>query len=71
MSATAEAIVRQIKALPDEELREVLSELGQIVRSTKDSDAHTDPIRSARGMFTGSKLTQALLASRPEERRRD
>ena len=70
MSATAEAIVRQIKALPDEEQREVLSELGQIVRSAKDSEAHTDPIRSARGMFTGSKLTQALLASRAEERRR-
>ncbi len=28
-----------------------------------------DPIRSARGMFAGSRLTEALLASRAEERR--
>jgi hypothetical protein len=32
--------------------------------------AANDPIRSARGMFAGSRLTEALLASRAEDRRR-
>lgn len=70
MSARALAIVKQIKALPADEQREVLSELAQFSRSTKESATDADPIRSARGMFAGSGLTEALLVSRAEERRR-
>ncbi len=66
MSAIAQSIVNQIKALPADEQREVFRELAQIAPAAKDSD----PIRSARGMFAGSRLTEALLASRAEERRR-
>lgn len=75
MSATAEAIVKQIQALPPDEQREVMDEVLALKKTAlaggaKDSAAEADPIRSARGMFAGSGLTAALLASRAEERRR-
>jgi hypothetical protein len=34
------------------------------------TSSEIDPIRSTRGLFAGSNLTAALLASRAEERRR-
>jgi hypothetical protein len=70
MSAIAQAIVNQIKSLPADEQREVLSELAQLNRPAKEPVPDTDPILSARGMFAGSRLTEALLARRAEERRR-
>ena len=70
MSTRAQAIVKQIRALPADEQREVLSELTQIPGPAKKPVPDTDPILSARGMFAGSRLTEALLASRAEERRR-
>jgi hypothetical protein len=69
MSTEAQAILDQILALPPQELQVVWREL-QLLSNTAPKTAAADPIRSARGMFTGSHLTEALLASRAEERRR-
>jgi hypothetical protein len=43
---------------------------GQTENASLNQLAKDDPIHSARGMFAGSRLTSALLASRAEERRR-
>ncbi len=43
---------------------------GQKKNGTPNLREDDDPIQSARGMFAGSHLTSALLASRAEERRR-
>ena len=68
MSAIAQAIVKQIRSLPADEQREVVSELTQISHSTNEPVADADPIRSARGMFAGSDLLQAFLAERDGDR---
>ena len=69
MSTKARAILDEIRALPPQELQAIWREL-QLLSNTMPTTAAPDPIRSARGMFAGSHLTEALLTSRAEERRR-
>ena len=69
VSTKAQAILDEIRTLPPQELQVVWREL-QLLLNTTPKTAAVDPIRSARGMFAGSHLTEALLASRIEERRR-
>ncbi|MBI2946925.1 MAG: hypothetical protein HYY23_04715 [Verrucomicrobia bacterium] len=70
MSTKAQAILDEIRALPREEARTVCQELQRWLKTAPETSETSDPIRSARGMFAGSHLTEALLASRAEERRR-
>ena len=70
MSTTAQAIMVQFEALPPSEQRELCRALEQRVAPNTPPAPAQDPIRSARGMFAGSGLLEALLASRAEERRR-
>jgi hypothetical protein len=69
VSTKAQAILDEIRTLPPQELQTVWREL-QLLLITMPKTASADPIRSARGMFAGSRLTEALPASRAEERRR-
>jgi len=69
MSTKARAILDEIRALPPQELQVIWREL-QLLSNPAPTTAAADPIRSARGMFAGSHLTEALLTSRAEERRR-
>ena len=69
MSTKAQTILDEIRALPPQELQVIWREL-QLLSNTTHKTVVTDPIRSARGMFAGSHLTEALLTSRAEERRR-
>jgi hypothetical protein len=69
MSTKAQAILDEIRALPPQELQVVWKEL-QLLSIAAPDTVPTNPIRPARGMFTGSRLTEALLKSRAEERRR-
>jgi len=68
MSTQAEAVLDQIKALPPAEQQTVWDRLQEWLATTPPMSKTDDPIRSARGMFAGSRLTEALLASRAEER---
>jgi hypothetical protein len=70
MSTQAEAILDQIKALPPEEQRSVWGRLQEWITAAPSTPRAEDPIRSARGMFAGNRLTEALLASRAEDRTR-
>ena len=72
MSTIAQAILEQIKALPPAEQREVFAGLEGIFHTddapkSAQRAVDADPIPSARGMFAGSRLTEALHASRAEE----
>jgi hypothetical protein len=69
MSTKAQAILEEIRALPPQDIQVVWREL-QLLSNTTPKTVAPDPIRSARGMFAGSHLTEALLTSRAEERRR-
>ncbi len=70
MSTKAQAILDEIRALSPQDLQAVWQELQRWLKATAPTSTTDDPIRSARGMFAGSRLTVALLASRAEERRR-
>ena len=70
MSTKAQAILDEVKALPPQELQAVWQQLQEWATSRPVVTAADDPIHSARGMFAGSRLNEALLASRAEERRR-
>ena len=70
MSTKAQAILDEIRALPPKEFQAVWEQLQRWVSSRRADMAADDPIRSARGMFAGSRLTEALLASRAEDCRR-
>jgi hypothetical protein len=70
VSSKAQAILDEIKALPPQEVRAVWQEIQCWLNSGHEVVTADDPIRSARGMFAGSRLNQALLVSRAEERRR-
>jgi hypothetical protein len=70
MSTQAEAILDQFKSLPPEEQRNVWGRLQEWIAAAPKTPRAEDPIRTARGMFAGSRLTEALLASRAEDRRR-
>jgi hypothetical protein len=71
MSTAAQTLVEEFKSLPATEQIEVSAQiqrwLGQ--SATTPPAAGADPIRSARGMLAGSRVTEALLANRAEERR--
>ncbi|HZM05657.1 MAG TPA: hypothetical protein VFC44_21865 [Candidatus Saccharimonadales bacterium] len=69
MSTKAQAILNEIRALPPQELQVICREL-QSALAPAPKCTEEDPIRSARGMFAGAGLTDALLTSRAEERRR-
>ena len=70
MSTKAQAILDEIRALPPQEFQAVWQQIQRWGSSRRAATATDDPIRSARGMFAGSRLTEALLASRAEDRRR-
>lgn len=70
MSINAQAILEQIKTLPPDELAALQRELEQVAAPDRPVIREEDSIRSARGMFAGSRLSEALRASRAEERRR-
>ena len=70
MSTKAQAILDEIRALSPQEFQAVWQQLQRWGSSRRADMAADDPIRSARGMFAGSRLTEALLASRAEDRRR-
>ena len=69
MSTKAQAILDEIRTLPPQDIQVVWREL-QLLSNTTRKIVAPDPIHSARGMFAGSHLTEALLKSRAEERRR-
>jgi hypothetical protein len=66
MSTKARAILDEIRALPPQELQAIWREV-QLLSNAAPKTTMADPIRSARGMFAGSRLTEALLASRAGE----
>jgi hypothetical protein len=70
VSANAQAVLEQFRLLPLTEQQQVWRQLAEWSAKANAPAPPTDPIRSARGMFAGSHLTAALLASRAEERRR-
>ncbi len=70
MSTKAQAILDELRALPAAEFQAVWREIQGWLEARPPTVAADDPIRSARGMFAGSHLTEALLASRAEERPR-
>ena len=70
MSTKAQAILDEIRALPPQEFQAVWQQIQRWGSSRRADTAADDPIRSARGMFAGSRLSEALLASRAEDRRR-
>ena len=69
MSSRAMTLMAELVALPVNERLEISRQLAGM-QMQRQPAAGDDPIRSARGMFAGSGLTKALLASREEERRR-
>jgi hypothetical protein len=69
MSTKAQAILQEIQALPPQEFQAIWREL-QLLSNAPARTADADPVRSARGMLAGSRLGEALLTSRAEERRR-
>jgi putative heme iron utilization protein len=70
MSTKAQAILDEIRALPPQEFQAVWQQIQRWGNSRQTVTPADDPIQSARGMFAGSRLTKALLASRAEDRRR-
>ncbi|MHB1081981.1 MAG: hypothetical protein ACYC67_21505 [Prosthecobacter sp.] len=70
MSSRSQAILNQIQALPPEEQQEVCDHVMLWVHAAAAVTTNRDPIRSARGMFAGSRLNDALMKHRQEERRR-
>jgi hypothetical protein len=70
MSTAAQAILEEFRSLPATEQREVSRQILHWLDQTAVQPPVADPIRTARGMFAGAGLTDALLASRAEERRR-
>jgi hypothetical protein len=70
MSTKAQAILDEIRALPPQEFQAVWKQIQRWGSSRRAATPADDPIRSARGIFAGSRLTKALLASRAEDRRR-
>jgi hypothetical protein len=69
MNTKVQTILAEIQSLPPEEFRVVWQQMDRWASSRHEVMAASDPIHSARGMFTDSRLNEALLASRAEERR--
>jgi len=70
MRTTAQAVLNDFKSLPSAEQMAISREIARWLATHTVAAADDDPIRSARGMFAGSRLGEALHASRAEERRR-
>lgn len=70
MSSRSQAILKEIKALPPAEQREVCSHVMEWFQASQRVAAEADPVQSARGMFAGQRLNQALMKQRLEERGR-
>ncbi len=70
MSSRSQAILSQIQALPPEERQEVCDHVMVWFHAAESGTTNADPIHSARGMFAGSGLNDALMKHRQEERRR-
>jgi hypothetical protein len=70
MSSRSQATLSQIQALPPEEQQEVCDHVMLWAHAAEAIMANRHPIRSARGMFAGSRLNDALMKHRQEERRR-
>ena len=70
MSTKAQAILDEIRVLPPQEFQAVWQQIQRWGNSRRAATPADDPIRSARGIFAGNRLTKALLASRAEDRRR-
>ena len=70
MSSRSQAILSQIQALPPEERQEVCDHVMVWFRAATSATTNVDPINSARGMFAGGGLNDALMKHRQEERRR-
>jgi hypothetical protein len=70
MSTKAQAILDEIRALPPQEFQAVWQQIQRWGSSRRAVTPADDPIRSARGIFAGNRLTKALLTSRAEDRRR-
>jgi hypothetical protein len=70
MSTKAQSVLEAFEELPPGEQREVCEQMMRRLAQPAKSAPGNDPIRSARGMFASGGLTEALLASRAEERRR-
>lgn len=71
MSSRSQAILSQIEALPPEEQREVCDHVRVWFHTVGTVATNADSIRSARGMFAGRGLNDALMKHRQEERSRD
>jgi hypothetical protein len=69
MSTKAQAVSDEIKALPPAEFQVVWQEMQRWLHTPPEAPAPDDPTHSVRGLFAGSHLNEALLASRAEERR--
>ena len=70
MSTAGQTLIEEFKSLPATEQIEVSRQIQGLLSKVDSTPTNADPIRSARGMLAGSHLTEALLASRAEERRR-
>jgi hypothetical protein len=70
MSTAAQALIEEFKSLPATEQIEVSWQIQRLLGNTGAAAPSVDPIRTSRGMLAGSHLTEALLTSRAEERRR-
>lgn len=70
MSTKAQAVLEQIKALPDYEQREILRGLDHLKGSPAPPElsAQLLAIQKVRGMFAGGGLRQALLDERARDR---
>lgn len=66
MSSRSQAVLSQNQALPPEK-QEVYDQVVLELPAAEPAVAHADPIRSARGMFAGSGLCDALKKYRQEE----
>lgn len=70
MSSRSQAILSQIQALPPEERQEVCDRVLVWFNAAKSARTNPDPIHSARGMFAGGGLNNALMKHRQEGRSR-
>ena len=70
MNTKAQSVLQAFEKLPLTDKQEVFLQIDRSLAEVQNPKLSEEPIHSARGMFAGSGLTKALLASRAEERRR-
>lgn len=71
MSTQADTLLHQIQSLPAQDVEALFWQFTAWLRKAEGALVNEDPIRSARGMFTGARLNKALLAARAEDRYRE